>query len=296
MGKDNIEFGKKSITYIVCRIRCSLEILYKDDKVTDVSGYTCKRGLDYGWSESTNPVKITIPYILKAEENIDYIVVYRLGKDGLKNILPDSKYIAKNQEISFTSQMFGHFNVMYNPKAFDDVKQHRWYEKAIGFMSARGIINGVGNNIFEPNTNIKRADFLLMLMRMYGIDADEKTGDNFEDADSTYCTGMLGTAKRLDIVKGVGGGNKFAPEVTILRQDMLVMLYRVMDKLGRLPKVSESGKTVESFDDAGEISDYAYQTLKFFVQSGIIKGNGSRLTPKATAIRAEAAQMLFNII
>jgi CxxC motif-containing protein len=56
--KDNIEFGKKSITCIVCPMGCSLEISYKDGKVTDVSGYTCKRGLDYGWTESTNPVRI----------------------------------------------------------------------------------------------------------------------------------------------------------------------------------------------------------------------------------------------
>lgn len=252
-------------------------------------------GESIDWSSYLNPLRITIPYILKAEENVDYIVAYKLGKDGWKNILPDSKYNAKNQEISFTSQTFGHFNVMYNPKAFDDVKQGQWYEKAIGYMSARGIINGVGNNNFEPNTNIKRADFLLMLMRIYGIDADEKAGDNFEDAGSTYYTDMLGTAKQLGIVKGVGG-NKFDPEATILRQDMLVMLYRVMDTLDRLPKVPEGGKTVESFSDAGEISDYAYQTLKMFVQSGLIKGNGNRLTPKATTIRAEAAQILFNIL
>jgi hypothetical protein len=69
-----------------------------------------------------------------------------------------------------------------------------------------------------------------------------------------------------------------------------------MDTLDRLPKVPEGGKTVESFSDAGEISDYAYQTLKMFVQSGLIKGNGNRLTPKATTIRAEAAQILFNIL
>ena len=63
-----------------------------------------------------------------------------------------------------------------------------------------GIINGVGNNNFEPNTNIKRR-LSTHVMRIYGIDADEKAGDNFEDAGSTYYTDMLGTAKQLGIVK-----------------------------------------------------------------------------------------------
>lgn len=56
--KDNIEFEKKNITCIVCPMGCNLEISYKAGKVTDISGYTCKRGLDYGWNESTNPVRV----------------------------------------------------------------------------------------------------------------------------------------------------------------------------------------------------------------------------------------------
>jgi len=56
--KDNIEFRKKNITCIVCPMGCNLEISYKDGEVIDIFGYICKRGLDYGWAESINPVRV----------------------------------------------------------------------------------------------------------------------------------------------------------------------------------------------------------------------------------------------
>jgi CxxC motif-containing protein len=49
---------KKKITCIVCPTGCSLEISYRNGKVVNVSGYTCKRGMSYGWGEATNPVRV----------------------------------------------------------------------------------------------------------------------------------------------------------------------------------------------------------------------------------------------
>lgn len=49
---------KKNITCIVCPVGCNLEISYKDGKVIEVSGYTCKKGMDYGWAEGTNPKRV----------------------------------------------------------------------------------------------------------------------------------------------------------------------------------------------------------------------------------------------
>ncbi|HOJ09792.1 MAG TPA: DUF1667 domain-containing protein [Clostridiales bacterium] len=49
---------KINITCIVCPKGCNLEVYLADGKVTEVKGHSCKRGLDYGWSESTNPRRV----------------------------------------------------------------------------------------------------------------------------------------------------------------------------------------------------------------------------------------------
>jgi len=49
---------KRNITCIVCPQGCNLEVWYNNDVISEIKGYTCKRGLDYGWAESTNPTRM----------------------------------------------------------------------------------------------------------------------------------------------------------------------------------------------------------------------------------------------
>lgn len=47
----------RKLTCIICPQGCRLEIKAKDGKVTEVSGYTCKRGEKYAVDEYTNPIR-----------------------------------------------------------------------------------------------------------------------------------------------------------------------------------------------------------------------------------------------
>ena len=51
---------------INCPMGCSLEITEEDGKIT-VRGYTCKRGLDYGVSEYTAPVR-TVTTLMRTSD------------------------------------------------------------------------------------------------------------------------------------------------------------------------------------------------------------------------------------
>ncbi|QUH27126.1 family 10 glycosylhydrolase [Serpentinicella alkaliphila] len=178
---------------------------------------------------------------------------------------------------------------------FSDVNnQHAWAIKAIDNLYERGVINGVGNGRFAPGNNITRADFLVMVMNSYNIELDSNVTNNFADAGNKYYTKYLGTAKRLGLVSGVGN-NLYSPETPITRQDMLVILHHVLDKLGALPVDNNVGRPFEEFKDINEIPSYALGAMKFFVRTGIVQGEGNRLMPRTTATRAQTAQVLFNI-
>jgi len=237
--------------------------------------------------------EISIPYTLKPGEKKNSIVVYYIDDKGkLKPV--KGKYDEATGTVVFTVTHFSTYAVGYNEVVFADVMPNEWYADAIGFIAARNIAGGVGGNRFSPGADVTRADFLIMVMNSYGIEPDTVIGDNFADAGNKYYTGYLGAAKRLGLVSGVGG-NKYAPEASISRQDMFVILYNVLKDLDELP-AGDDGRKLESFRDAGDISGYAKEALKLFVETGTISGDGVNLTPKATSTRAQTAQTLYNLL
>ena len=177
---------------------------------------------------------------------------------------------------------------------FIDVPKGAWYYDAVNYLSSLGIINGIGNNMFAPEANVTRADFLIMVMNAFGIELDEIVADNFADAGNKYYTLYLGTAKRLGLVSGIGN-NLYAPASYISRQDMAVILYRILDKIGKLPSGTD-GLDFASFRDAEDISDYAINALKLFVEAKILSGYDNILSPKNISTRAQAAQILYNLL
>jgi len=49
---------KKEIICTVCPRGCHIQVEGEGDKILNVEGYSCKRGLEYGSAEFTHPVRI----------------------------------------------------------------------------------------------------------------------------------------------------------------------------------------------------------------------------------------------
>ncbi len=238
-------------------------------------------------------VEISVPYTPREGEDENAIIVYYLTDAGELQTVR-GRYDSATQTVRFTTSHLSIYVVGYNKVTFTDAGDADWFGKAVGFMAARGITKGVGGGRFAPQLNVTRADFLVMVMRAYDIKPDKEINDNFSDAGNKYYTEYLGTAKRLGLVLGVGN-NKYAPELTISRQDMFVILYRILERIGELPQGTDR-KTLESFADKENISDYAMEAMNWFVVTGTVKGDGTRLNPKSAATRAETAQILYNLL
>ncbi|ACL75899.1 immunoglobulin-like domain-containing protein [Ruminiclostridium cellulolyticum] len=237
-------------------------------------------------------VSVDIPYTPKADEKHYAILVYYIDGEG-RLISTMGQYNPESKTVGFTTLHFSKYAVGYNDVRFDDVGEESWYSEAIGFLAAREVINGIGNGSFAPGKNISRGDFLIMVMNAHGIAADSTISDNFADAGNKYYTPYLGTAKRLGLVSGIGS-NMYDPESAISRQDMAVILHRILERIGKLP-TEKKGYTLESFEDAGNISGYAINSMKLFVETGILNGDGKKLHPVDISTRAEAVQIIYNL-
>ncbi len=248
------------------------------------------------WNNPNALVTVSIPYTPTAAElnNPDSIVIWYIDGSGKAVCVPSGHYNAATGTVTFTTTHFSLYAVGVNNVSFSDVSSSTWYYDAISFLAARGITTGTGNGAFSPDSALTRGQFLVMLLRAYGISADENPSSNFADAGNTYYTNYLAAAKRLGISNGVGN-NLFAPEKAITRQEMFTLLYNALKTLNQLPK-GTSGKTLSSFSDSGESASWATDALKLFVETGTISGSRGKLAPTNTTTRAEMAQMLYKLM
>jgi hypothetical protein len=239
-------------------------------------------------------VTVEAPYTPKAGEDTSAIVIYYINAQGEPELVSNCSYDATTKTIRFTTNHFSQYAVGYNEVSFRDVSSNAWYSKSVSFVAARGITTGSGEGTYNPNAKLTRGQFLVMLMRAYGISADENSKDNFSDAGNKYYTGYLAAAKSLAITAGIGN-NRFAPDKEITRQEMVTLSYNILDQLGELP-TTETEKTLTSYSDSNEIASWAKNAMTLFVGMGTISGSDGEINPTDTTTRAEMAQVLCNLM
>ncbi len=242
------------------------------------------------------PFRISIPYTPSAKELLspESIIIKSVDSNGNTAVVMDGHYDLKTKALTFTVLSSGRYIVEFNNVNFNDVSPDSWYKRAVGFIAARGITTGTGNNNYSPDARLKRSDFLVLLMRAYNIAPDANPADNFADGGNTYYTNYLAAAKRLGITEGVGS-NMFAPEREITRQEMFTLLYNALKVIDSMPE-KISGKTLSGFADENLVASWAREAMSLLVETGTISGNAGRLSPASTTTRAEMAQVLYNLL
>lgn len=250
-------------------------------------------------------VSVSIPYTLQSGENQHAIVIYYIDSQGTVKTVR-GVYDAAAKTVNFTTSHFSKFAIGHNLITFKDVPPGYWFSDPVAFIAARGITTGSGDGYYSLNSRLTRAQFIVMMMRAYGIEptapspgtgsSSSASGqiDNFPDAGNFYYTAYLAEAKRLGISKGDEKG-MFGPDRQISRQDMFTLLYRTLDVLKELPTASTT-KSLADFTDQAKVSSYAKAPMTTLVKGGIVSGSNGMLNPLGTSTRAEMAQVLYNLL
>lgn len=246
------------------------------------------------WSNPDARVVIKIPYVPTTEELADpeHIVIWSINAAGQASPVPTGRYDAEAGAVVFTATQFGTYAVAYVEKSFEDIAAYPWATKAIEVMAAKGVINGISQDRFDPASDIKRGDFILMLVRALGLNAsvDNSFADVSPDA---YYAQAIAIAKKLGIANGVAP-DKFAPEAKITRQDMMALIVRALDaNQTALPAGTE--QQLQTFADQAEVAEYALQAIATLIKNGIVSGSGDQLNPTSYATRAETAAMIYRM-
>ena len=236
---------------------------------------------------------VSIPYTLLPGENPQAVVIWYLSDSGTLESVRGC-YDAATKTVTFVTPHFSRFVIGYNLVAFSDITSSAWYYDAVTFLAARGVTTGTTAATFSPDDTLTRGQFIVMLLRAYGIESDSTAAHNFSDSGNTYYTGYLAAAKRLGITNGVGN-NRFAPEQSITRQEMFTLLYNALRVIGAPPS-STAGRTLTDFSDASAIAPWAKDAMTLLVESGTVSGSGGKLNPTGITTRGEMAQVLYNLL
>lgn len=178
--------------------------------------------------------------------------------------MPGSKV---SVEITFKAE------AQQNPEktGFDDVNDSDWYSKAVDYAAEKGLMSGVGNNLFAPKADTTRGMLMTVLARYAGQDT---TG------------GSVWYEKGMNWAKTNGVSDGTNPTASITREQLVTMLWRYAGE----PAGTAS---LDGFNDASTVSSYAVTAMRWAVEKGIINGANGSLNPRNNASRAEVAAILM---
>ena len=150
---------------------------------------------------------------------------------------------------------------------FTDLDSNGWYRDGINYMIENGMMNGVGDGMFEPNGNVTRAMLVTILYRQAGSPSVEgKTNPFIDVKPNKYYTNAVIWAFHNGIVNGVSP-TEFEPESNVTREQIATILYRQAGS----PAVTETD--LSRFLDASDVSSYAANAVRWAVSEGVIKGS-----------------------
>ena len=174
---------------------------------------------------------------------------------------------------------------------FTDIHKNDWFYDSVKYAYENGLMKGVSNTEFAPQSDITRAMFVTILYRMEN--EPQTAAAAFIDIESgSYYEKAVAWASNNGIIFGISE-NQFAPNDNITREQMVVMIYRYATFKGY--DITTSGST--AYMDNSDISDYAKDAVTWAAEKSIMTGNtDGSFAPKANTTRAQAAAVFMRVL
>ncbi len=120
---------------------------------------------------------------------------------------------------------------------FTDVASGKWYAKEVEAAANAGIIDGIGNNKFAPETEVTREQIATMIYRALEykqgkiVVTPPMTFKDTKNISAFATTGVAVTAHKGIVL---GSDNMFMPKDKATREQVSVMIYRMLEALGEM--------------------------------------------------------------
>lgn len=179
---------------------------------------------------------------------------------------------------------------------FKDVAASYWAFDEITALAAKKVLAGYPDGTFKPGGKVTREEFAKMIVVAKGLALVKPAKSTFTDvATSRWSYGYVEAAVKAGYIKGIGGG-KYAPASQIKRQDMAVLLVRVIGKEAEANTIKEP---IAFANDESKIGTYAIGAVTIAVRPRVQLLTWDKLrnlNPTVSATRGDCAFAIYNTV
>jgi predicted dienelactone hydrolase len=174
---------------------------------------------------------------------------------------------------------------------YEDVSTDNWFYEAVKYCTEHELMEGTGNNLFEPNIDMSRAMLVTVLYRMENEPEVTDTCKFSDVAENAYYHDAVIWAEANGIIEGYDDG-MFKPSVSVTREQMAAIFARYL----KHASTADEAREELDYTDASEVADWALADVVYVTKAGLMSGyeDGS-FRPKGTGTRAEVATMLMRL-
>ena len=220
---------------------------------------------------------------------------YQVGSVAVTDRFGDAVAVTEQADGTYTFTMpNGQVTVTVTfaeaPLPFPDVAEGDWFYDAVRYAYETGLMDGVGDSLFAPNSETTRAQLVTILYRLEGEPEVSGTSGFSDVAAGIWYTDAVAWAAANGIVNGTTD-TTFAPGEDITREQLVTVLYRYAEAKG----YDVSARVdLSAYPDANQIQSYAAESVAWAVAEGLIQGfEDNTLRPAGNATRAQIATILM---
>jgi len=169
-----------------------------------------------------------------------------------------------------------------------------WAADAVTWLQGTGKLTN--SDFAGYDRTVTRADFARLGVVLYELITGMPKPDPSDVKNPFTDTDDLDVlrAYKIKLVSGTGNGTTFSPNDSVNREQIAVMLLRVLDACG--VTYSQASTTAVKFSDEADLSSWAAESVKRAYLIQIMNGTGgTSMSPKMTVTMEQAYQLLYNV-
>ncbi|WP_245954420.1 S-layer homology domain-containing protein [Fontibacillus phaseoli] len=172
---------------------------------------------------------------------------------------------------------------------FRDIESS-YAREAIVRLNSKQIMNGTSDYLFSPAKPITRAEFVITMNRMLGLESVASSVPSYKDVRKNhwFYSGVQAQTE-LGLTEGKGDG-AFEPFQAVTRQEAAVWIIRILNE-----RTGGTGPIAEYQDDSS-IAVWARPYVSAITDLGLMKGSSGRFNPNRSLTRQETAVILDRLL
>ncbi|MCA0754974.1 S-layer homology domain-containing protein [Paenibacillus sp. N4] len=178
-------------------------------------------------------------------------------------------------------------------RTFADLEGHS-AKSEIELMASKLVVHGIGDERFEPNRSVTRAEFAALIARALGLMTQMPPTAYSDVFPTSWYAGAVGAASKAGILIGYANGT-FKPDAPVTREQMAVIIVRAAAFAGKGSSAADDA--LARFNDRSFISTWAEDSVSDALNAGLVQGvTKDRFAPKDEVDRSQAVVLIKRLL